>query len=156
MDIKGMTVGDVKEWATKILHDHLERIINSKSGYSQPYYILIFMKDGYTGVPAYGNNNELLHGEDSGVRPHKNKTKTVDLSKKRVMSHRFILLNKNKVPPVPLVGTSLVYVNNKTGQVRFIYILPPDKPMIQGFDVELESKTVAQCGVNMPIVYGRD
>ena len=156
MNIKGQTVGDVKAWCTKVLHDDLERIINAKSGYSLPYYILIIMKEGYDGPAAFGNSNELLHGEDKGLKPHTGETKDVDLSKKRVMTHRFIILNENKVPKIPMLGSSLVYVNNKTGQIRFMYILPPDKPMIPGFDVELESETVKKCEKYMPIVYGRN
>lgn len=156
MRIKGLTVGDIKQWATKVLHDELESIINAKSHYSLPYYILIIMKEGYQGPAAYGNNNELLHGDDKGLTPHTGQTKSVDLSNQRVMSHRFILLNENKVPKIPLIGSALVYVNNKTGQVRFMYILPPDKPMIGGFDVELESQTVAEDAKYSPIVYGKE
>ncbi len=153
MRTKGMTVGDVKQWATKVLHDDLEAIINAKSSYSLPYYILITMKPGYDGPAAFGNSNELLHGEDTRRRPERKATKTVDMSKQRVMTHRMILMNTP--PAVPLVGSSLVYINNKTGQVRFMYILPPDMPMIAGFDVELESETVAQDSIGMPIVFGR-
>ena len=156
MKVDNLTVGDIKQWATKILHDELESIINAKSGYSLPYYILIIMKEGYQGPAAYGNNNELLHGDDKGLKPHTSQTKEVDLSKKRVMTHRFILLNENKVPKIPMIGSALVYVNNKTGQVRFLYILPPDKPMIPGFDVELESETVLKCEKHVPVVYGRN
>ena len=150
MDIKGQTVGDIKAWATKVLHDELEAVINAKSRYSLPYYILVIIKDGYTGPPAFGNTDELLHGEDRGVKPHEAKTKTVDLSKKRVVSHRFILLSKP--PLVPLIGSSLWYINNKTGQVRCEYILPPDRPMIGGFDVELDSETATKFGKNMPYI----
>lgn len=139
MNIKGQTVGDIKIWATKVLHDDLERIINAKSSFSLPYYILIIMKEGYQGPPTKSKG-----------------TKTVDMSGKRVMTHRFILLNENRVPAVPLIGSALVYVNNKTGQVKFMYILPPDKPMIGGFDVELESETVLKCGQNMPYIYGTE
>ena len=152
MDIKGQTVGDIKTWATKILHDELESIINAKSGHDRPYYILVHMKEGYEGMPAYGNNNELLHGKGMGLKPHDGETKAVDLSKKRVMTHRFILMNKP--PLIPLVGTSVWYINNKTGEVKCLYILPPDKPMIGGFDVELNSITAAKCGANMPYIHG--
>lgn len=153
MDIKNLTIGDIKAWATKVLHDELEAIINAKSAMRTPYYILVFMREGYRGPAAFGNNNELLHGSDSKQCPHVNTTRTMDLSKKRVMTHRFILLNKK--PPVPLIGSSLWYINNKTGQVRCEYILPPDKPMIAGFEVELESETVGKASIAMPIVYGR-
>ena len=146
MDIKNQTVGDVKLWATKVLHDGLEAVINAKSNYSLPYYILVIMKSGYQGPPAIGNNNELLRGGKKSKG-----TKTIDMSKKRVMTHRFILISEP--PKIPLIGSALVYVNNKTGQVRFMYILPPDKPMIGGFDVELESETVVKSGAGMPIMY---
>ena len=153
MDVKGQTVGDIKAWATKVLHDELEKIINAKSGYSLPYYILVIMKTGYTGPPAYGNKNELLHGETS--RPDDQKgEKTIDLSKKRCITQRILLLSTP--PKVPLIGSSLWLVNNKTGQIRCMYILPPDKPMIGGFDIELESESVVKCGSNMPYIYGKE
>ncbi len=148
------TVGEIKEWATHVLHGELESVINAKANHKQPYYILLIIKDGYDGPAAYGNNNELLHGRDKHVKPRRRKTKELDLSKKRVVTHRIILMNKP--PPLPMIGSSLWYINNKTGQVKCVYILPPDKPMIAGFDVELDSETVGKCGVNMPIFYGRE
>ncbi len=153
METKGITVGDIKQWGTKVLHEELVHIINAKSNYSLPYYIIIIMKEGYIGPPAYGNNNELLHGVDTRQKATQKDTKDVDLSNKRVMTHRFVLTNNR--PAVPLLGSALVYVNNKTGQVRFEYILPPDRPMVAGFDVELESETVAKDSIAMPIVYGK-
>ena len=153
MQTKGITVGDIKQWATKVLHDELEQIINAKKNHRRPYYILVSMKEGYQGPAAYGNNNELLHGEDKGLKPQSGPTRTMDFSDKRVMTHRFILLNE--APLVPLVGSSLWYIDNKSGKVRCMYILPPDKPMIPGFDVELESETVGKCSIQMPIVYGK-
>jgi hypothetical protein len=153
MDLKGMTIGDIKAWATKVLHDELEAVINAKSNMREPYYIFVIIKEGYHGPAAFGNNNELLHGEDTRKVKHHNETKTIDLSKKRVVTHRFILMRKP--PPIPLVNSSLWYIDNKSGLVRCCWILPPDKPMVQGFDVELESKTITQCGNNMPYIYGK-
>lgn len=155
METKNITVGDIKAWACKVLHDELETIINAKKNYRFPYYILVIMKEGYQGPAAYGNNNELLHGADKGLKPQTGPTRNMDMSGKRVMTHRFILLSEDRVPAIPLVGSSLWYINNKTGQVRCMYILPPDKPMIAGFDVELESETVGKCSLAVPIVYGK-
>jgi hypothetical protein len=152
LDIKGLTVGDIKAWATSELHRGLEAVVNAKQDYREPYYIIIIMKEGYQGPPAYGNNNELLHGKDTRQKRRNGPTKSMDLSNKRVMTHRFIL-SKEK-PLVPLLGSAVVYVNNKTGEVKFEYILPPDKPMIGGFDVELESETIQKCEQGMPVVYG--
>ena len=152
MQTKGLTVGDIKAWATADLNERLESVINAKSSMREPYWLLILFGDGYHGPLAQGNNNYLLHG---GAK-QKSGTKTVDMSKMRTMHQTIMILPKHKVPPVPLVGTALVYVNNKTGQVKFVYILPPDKPMIGGFDVELDSETVQKCGKGMPIVYGAE
>jgi hypothetical protein len=154
MDLKGMTVGDIKTWATGVLHKELESVINAKAGMREPYYIFAVIKEGYDGPAAFGNNNELLHGEDTRRAKHYNDTRTVDLSKKRVVTHRFILMRQP--PPIPLLNSSLWRVNNKTGEVKCCWILPPDKPMIAGFDVELESQLVTQCGSNMPYVYGKE
>ena len=152
MQTKGIKTGDVKTWAIEVLNKGLVSVINSKQHLRRPYYIVIVMKEGYMGPPAMGNNNELLHGVETKETPHDGEAKTVDLSGKRTMHHRFIItLTKS---PVPQIGSALVYINNSTGQVRFEYILPPDTPAIPGFDVEMTSEFAAECGIGMPYVYG--
>ena len=98
-----------------------------------------------------GNSNDLLHGNDRRLKPQHGPTKTVDMSKKRVVTNRFIV--SFNAPMIPMIGSSLWRIDNRTGEVRCIYILPPDKPMIGGFDVEMDSKTVARSGKNMPLIY---
>ena len=152
MNTKGIKTGDVKAWALDVLNKGLVSVINAKQNLRRPYYIVIIMKEGYMGPPAMGNNNELLHGEDRRVTPHDGPEKTVDFSGKKIMHHRFILTLRK--PPMPQIGSSLLYVNNVTGQVKFEYILPPDMPAIPGFDVEMTSEFAANCGMSMPYVYG--
>lgn len=148
MDNKGLQYGDITTWAQKVLHDGLESIINSKSARRTPYFVMVIVKEGYDGPAAKGNDNHLLHGTQERSRG----TKTVDLSKKRVVTNRFLILDR--APQVPMIGSSLWRIDNKTGEVRCVYILPPDKPMVGGFTVGLDSKTVQKCQKGMPIIYG--
>ncbi len=151
MNNKGLKHGDITQWAQKVMHDGLESIINAKSAMRTPYYIMVIVKDGYDGPAANGNSNELLHGTNTGKRASHKQTKTVDMSNKRVVTNRFVIMNKP--PMVPMIGSSLWRIDNKTGEVRCMYILPHDKPMVGGFDVELDSKTVAKCSTGMPVIY---
>ena len=150
LETKGLKHGDITEWATKVLHDGLEAVINSKASRRTPYFILVIIKNGYDG-PATKSDNYLLHGKDQ----RQTDTETVDMSKKRVVTNRFVILDK--APLIPMIGSSLWRIDNKTGEVRCVYILPPDKPMVPGFEVggkAVESETVAKCSKGMPIIYG--
>ncbi len=148
MKPKGLKYGDITTWAQKVLHDGLEAVINSKSARREPYYIMVIVKDGYDGPAAKGNDNHLLHGTTERSKG----TKTVDLSKKRVVTNRFLIMDH--APRVPMIGSSLWRIDNKTGEVRCEYILPPDKPMVGGFTVGLDSQTVQKCAKGMPIIWG--
>lgn len=137
MNNKGLKHGDITTWAQKVMHDGLESIINMKSARRTPYYVMVIVKDGYDG-PAVANRD--------------NETKTVDMSAKKVVTNRFVIMDKP--PMVPMIGSSLWRIDNKTGEVRCCYILPPDKPIVGGFDIGLDSNTVAKSSKGMPIVYG--
>lgn len=139
VNIKGMKHGDVTAWATKVLHDSLEAVINSKASRREPYFILVIIKDGYFG-PAVSNS-----GHDM---------KTVDMSHQKVVTNRLVIMDR--APLVPMIGTSLWRIDNKTGEVRCIYILPPDRPMVEGFTVGEDSASVAKCAKGMPIIYGAE
>ena len=152
MNLKGLKHGDITQWATKVLDENLRAIINAKSHLRVPYYILVIIKEGYDGPAAKGNSNELLHGDDLRQAPKTGQTKTVDMSKQRVVTNRLIIMLKP--PVIPMLGSSLWRINNITGEVRCMYILPPDKPMIAGFTVEEDSKTLTKSSVGMPILYG--
>lgn len=146
-----MQVGEVKEYFTQELHRSLEKVINAKSDRRDPYYILITFGEGYDGKPAGKTSNHLLKGEKKATVEGE---KTLDLSDKKVMKQTIILMEPERAARlIPLVNTSLWYVDNKIGHVSCVYILPPDKPMIGGFDVGEESELVHNCGKNMPIVY---
>ena len=152
MDIKGLKHGDVTTWAQKVMADGLESIVNAKSHMRTPYFIQVITKEGYDGPAAKGNSNHLLHGTDCGRAPEHGPCKTVDMSGKRVVTNRFLIMNN--APPVPMLGSSLWRINNKTGEVRCMYILPLDRPMVAGFNVEEESELVANSAKGMPIIYG--
>ncbi len=137
MNTKGLKHGDITAWATKVLHDGLEAVINSKASRRTPYFILVIIKDGYHGPPVSNRGHDV---------------KTVDMSAQKVVTNRFVIMDK--APSIPMIGSSLWRIDNKIGEVRCIYILPPDRPMIAGFTVEQESETVGKCAKGMPILYG--
>jgi hypothetical protein len=138
------TTGEIRAWATEELHKALTKVIYAKQSRRRPYYIMVIIKNGYDGPPAYGNNNELLHSGEKGET-------TIDLSGKRVVTQRLILLEQP--PKVPMVNSSLWRVDNVKGEVYCVYILPPDRPMIQGFELKEESRIAFECGSKMPIIY---
>ena len=143
-----MKTGDVKTWATEQLHKSLSKIINAKAARRRPYFILVIIKEGYDGpIGLQGNANELLGNT-------KKRNATVDLSGKKVVHNKIILLEER--PSIPMIGSSLWRIDNVRGKVDCEYILPLDTPMIHGFEVDgkgEESKIVHESGKNMPLVY---
>lgn len=147
-DLCRQKVGDVQSWATKELHDVLERIVNAKSYLQVPYYILVWFQNHYEGPPRKCDNH-ILHGRR---KPKTGQTQTMDLSGKKVLAVRPII---TFVPPqMPLLNTALWRIDNKTGEVRCIYVLPPDKPLVGNFELTEESATVGKSAQGMPVYYG--
>ena len=132
-----LTHGDFQQWTTECLHRNLEKIINAKSGMKTPYFILVVFKKGYNG-PS-----------------HKvTRTETVNLEPKTVMHTRMIITNRP--PLLRLIGTALWRIDNKIGEAKCIYILPPDKPVMgTSFEDEKakESSFVEKSGKGMPLVF---
>lgn len=114
---------DLKSWATNELHQMLEKIINAKQHKRKPYFLIITMKQGYHGPPVR-NNNELLNTQAG--------QQEIDLSGKRVMTQRILISDEQ--PKVPLIGSSCWRIDNKIGEAKCLYILPPDRPIIWGND----------------------
>lgn len=153
MDIKGLNVGDIRQWATQDLADRLTAILNAKSNRRKPYWILITFDSQYKGPLAFGNNNYLLHGIDKKEKRSLGEIKEVDMSEKRTVHQKIEILERHHLPPVALIGTALFYVNNQSGLFEKVYILPPDIPGIE-LGNELESETVGKNSQGMPIIYG--
>lgn len=148
---------DVLHWATANLHENLTNIIMNLEDHPRPYFMLIHVSDGYHGVPAgmvgtvrndllnskyIPNKKEILQGE-----------RTVDLSKSKVSGTRIVLMDNP--PNQPLISSSLLRVDNKQGRVNWIYILPPDKPILYGVDMGEASEFVYKSAAKAkaPIVY---
>lgn len=142
-----LTHGDFRTWSTTVLHEQLEKVINSKQHSRKPYYILVVIKRGYFGPPAFRNANNIL----SGDRVTAEKTKDMDFENKIIFSCRLILMNKP--PIVPLIGTALWYIDNLKGLVKSVYVLPPDMPVDSTKDMTESSELVAKSGRNMPLAY---
>ena len=131
-----MDLGQLREWSEGCLREGLDRVIALKNKRLTPYYVLVIAKSGYHGQPA-GNAGK--------------NTQTVDLSKKKVIHVTLVIMD---APPVTkLIGTSLFRIDNKTGEVRMIYILPQDKPMVGEFEVGHVSERIDRSAKNMPIIY---
>ena len=139
------THGDFRAWSTTVLHEQLENIINAKQAKRTPYYILVVIRKGYLGPPAFSR-------ADNSVMPDRG-TKVADFAGKVVFSCRMILMDKP--PIVPMLSSGLWYVDNRKGLVKNIYVLPPDLPVDSTKDMPKESELVAKSGMNMPIVHNR-
>lgn len=151
--------GDFNEWVTVDFHRNIERIVNAKKDRVKPYFILVFIKNGYDGTPAYGNANMLIADEKQKlVAKIDTQVTTTDMNfeGKKVMSVRMIILEPEQVPPVPMIGTSLWKVDNAKGDIRCIYILPADKPIIEGVELEQESQAVLRSGKGMPLHWNQN
>ena len=132
-----LTHGDFQQWTTECLHRNLEKIINAKSGMKTPYFILVIFKKGYNGpsCKAEATTDKSFEG-------------------KTVMHTRMVITDRP--PLIRLIGTALWRINNRIGEAKCIYILPPDKPVMgTSFEDEKaqESTLVAKSGQGMPLVY---
>ena len=147
---------EVLMWATAGLHENLTNIIINMQNHPRPYYMLIHVKDCYDGVPAglVGKLRNDLLGTKYTPTPSEMRAgvRTMDLSNQRTASNLIVL--SDNPPIVPLISTSLLRVDNKQGRVNWIYILPPDKPIIYGADMGEASEFVFKSAANSnaPIV----
>ena len=148
---------DVLAWATEELHRNLTNVILNMQNHPRPYFMLIHIHDGYDGkLGGLGHKvrNDLLNSKDQ-ITP-KDITageRTIDLSKKKT-THNIIML-LDYPPAIPLLSTSLLKVDNRRGRVDWIYILPPDKPVIWGADMGEQSQFVFQSAKksNAPVIF---
>lgn len=134
---------DVTLWLTDELHKMLTKVIMAKENHPRIYYIMVIMKDGYQGPPAV--RSDLL---DKGRQGEK----TIDLSGKHVIHNRLVLMD---YPPAgPMISTSLWRIDNKIGEAKCIYILPPDKPIMLETEMGESSKFIWKSAQGAPLVYG--
>lgn len=153
MKVKGLKHGDITGTFSRDLQRRIESIINAKSKRQKPYYLLITIKEGYGGPLAMGNNNKLLHGEDTGKKRARGATKVCDFSGLRVAHCVIQVLERQDVPTVPLLDSILLRVSNRTGKIRHVYALPPDIPIVD-MGIGVDDGFVAQCAKGLPVVYG--
>ena len=137
---------DVTMWLTNELHKMLTKVIMAKENHPRIYFILVIMKDRYMG-PTVTRSNHLL----KGLREQVYGEKVVDLSGKCVVHNRIVCMNAP--PPVPLIGTSLWRIDNRAGEARCVYILPPDKPIMLGEQMGEASKFIWKSAQGAPLVY---
>lgn len=137
---------DVTLWMTDELHKMLTKVIMAKENYPRIYYIMVIIKDGYEG-PIPKRNNELLNVGEQGEE-------AIDLSGKHVIHNRIVIIDSP--PVVPMIGSSLWRIDNKIGEARCVYILPPDKPIIYGAQMGEASKFIWKSAQNAPLIYSRN
>ncbi len=155
MNTKGIKYGDITQAFNEDMTRNIESIIDAKKKRRRPYYILIMIKDGYSGPLAMGNNNELLHGVDKKQERFRGETAVHDFSGLKVAHCTIQILEPYQVPNVPLIANILMKVDNKTGIIERMYALPPDIPVVEdGNSIECES--VIRDAKGMPIVHGRN
>ncbi len=128
---------DVTLWLTDELHKMLTKVIMAKENHPRIYYILVIMKDGYEGQSMVSENQ-----------------KTVDLSGKHVIHNRLVLLDDP--PIVPMISSSLWRIDNKIGEAKCVYILPPDKPIMYGTEMGESSKFIWKSAQGAPLVYSNN
>jgi hypothetical protein len=145
-----MKYGDFYEWVTNNLHTTLTKIINAKSQRQRPYYILVIVKKGYEG-PMARNSNELITSEEI-IKNVSERLIEHDFSGKIMFSTRIIILDN--APVVPMIGSSLWRIDNRIGEAKCLYILPPDKPVDSAVDMEETSEFIAKA--KMPLYWNRN
>ena len=149
-----LTHGDFRLWMVNNLHETLTKIINAKQGLGRPYYILVIAKKGYFGPPA-DSNNELIATDTEKQRAKQTDQKLIEknFEGKTVISNRIIIMFQP--PPIPMIGSSLWRVDNRSGEVKCIYILPPDKPVMSGVEFTEDSKLVFESAKKskVPLIY---
>jgi hypothetical protein len=149
---------DFNEWVTNGYYTILERIVNAKKARVKPYFIRIGVSSGYGGVLAVENDNHLIATDEQKKVAAKRRISTteINLEGKRVIRNIVHILEPEDVPPVPLLATSLWRVDNVRGEVKCIYILPPDKPMIEGVELESVSKVIFESAKGMPLFWNKN
>ena len=128
---------DVTLWMTQELHKRLTEVIMAKENHPRIYYIMVIMKDGYEG------QSMVSEGQ-----------KTIDLSGKHVNHNRIVCMEEWQLPKVPLISTSLWRIDNKIGEAKCMYILPPDKPIMAGVEFSESCKFIWKSARGAPLVYG--
>ena len=139
---------DVTLWMTDVLHKALTKVIMAKENHPRVYYILVIAKDYYMG-PSARRTNRLINKKL--INKNEPDVKTIDLSGKHVVHNRIVCMDNQ--PPVPMIGTSLWRIDNKIGEARCIYILPPDKPMITGNEMGEASKFIWKSAQGAPLIW---
>ncbi len=133
---------DVTLWMTDELHKRLTEVIMAKENHPRVYWILVKMNDGYQ-APAMVRSDGALGG----------RTKTVDLSGKHVNCNRLVCMEWYHLPPVPLINSSLWRIDNKIGEAKCIYILPPDRPIMMGTEMGESSRFIWKSAKRAPLVF---
>lgn len=136
---------DVTLWMTAELHKMLTKVIMAKENHPRVYWLLIKFEYGYMGPKAVRSNDLINKGKQG--------EKTIDLSGKVVTNTTIVCLEEWDLPPVPLINSALWRIDNKIGEARCIYILPPDKPIMLGTEMGESSNFIWKSARGAPLVW---
>jgi len=131
-----MLLGDLGRWCSEVLDRELAKIIDRNQFRENPYWIMVVNKTHYAGPKA------------SAVE-----TKDVLLKNNIINTTLVIIPEETMLPYYRQLGTALLKVDNKKGQAKWIYILPPDIPIMQPVEFDGESEFVGRSARGIPIKY---
>ena len=127
---------DVTLWMTDELHKRLTDVIRAKENFPRIYYILAKLNDGYEG-PSIASVGQ----------------RTIDLSGKHVNHNRIIILEGWQIPPVSMISSVMLRIDNRIGEVDWQYVLPPDKPIESGTQMGKSCEFIWKSAQGAPLVY---
>jgi hypothetical protein len=151
-----ITYADFNAWMVDELHRNLMNIINAKQQLKKPYYVLAIIKKGYFGPPVRNNNEIIATSEQKREAEGRDRIQDMDLEGKKVISTRFVVTNDR--PKIKMLGTACWQIDNRTGSVDMLWILPPDKPVTPEAekDMDNDSELVHESGKGMPLGYSEN
>lgn len=131
-----MLLIDFGQWCSDILEREITKVINRNQYRERPYWVLVVSKSRYAGPKSSAKQ-----------------TKDVILKGNVINTTLILIPDKSMLPPCRQLGTALLKVNNKTGQSKWVYVLPPDKPIMQPVEYDGESEFVGKSARGIPILH---
>ena len=144
-----MLLGDIGYMGNEVLYRELVKIVNSHQHWKdEPYYIFIELKPNYLG-PRMDDSPQ--------------KTKMVFLKNVKHIIHNKITVAQTKeilVRVLPFgmrqLGTACAKIDNKEGKFKWLWVLPPDTPIMQPVEFDGESEFVGKSAKGISLRFSRN
>lgn len=130
-----MLLSDLGHFCSDVLERELMKVINRNQHKERPYWILVVNKSRY-----------------SGPKISAKQTKDVLLKGNIINTILVVIPDKLMLPPCRQLGTALLKVDNRKGRTKWVYVLPPDKPVMQPVDFVGESEFIGESAKGIPIL----